>query len=211
MQGSDQSVHKWNTKTDMRLLSLCCHINSPDTSMHMYINFNTLLKAGSLMISFFLMDPLDLLPSVRLKPWEKRESMKPVAQLDDFTWFWLSGGSLAWPCSSGLLNASGCAVKNSEGVEVCGHSSSPFSQSVQGPKLGFQEEDRWQAFQWTPFPKSVLCLRWIPIYSPPASQSHNWRDASHFEAVVRRPFPSAAVLSEAWERVNEQPDLPWLR
>ena len=106
--------------------------------MHMYINFNTLLKAGSLMISFFLMDPLDLLPSVRLKPWEKRESRKPVAQLDDFTWFWLSGGSLAWPCSSGrdLLNPSGCAVKNSEGVEVCGHSSSPFSQSVQGPKLG---------------------------------------------------------------------------
>ena len=25
--------------------------------MHMCINFNTLLKAGSLMISFFLMDP----------------------------------------------------------------------------------------------------------------------------------------------------------
>ena len=48
MQGSDQSVRKWNIKTDVRLLSLFCHINSPDTSMHMYINFNTLLKAGSL-------------------------------------------------------------------------------------------------------------------------------------------------------------------
>ena len=84
MQGSDQSVHKWNTKTDMLLLSLFCHINNPDTSMHMYINFNTLLKAGSLMISFVLMDPPDLLPSVNLKPWEK-ENMKPVAQLNDFT------------------------------------------------------------------------------------------------------------------------------
>ena len=109
------AVHKWNTKTDMQLLSSFCHVNSPDISMHVNKNFNTLLKAGSLMITFFLMDPPpppppDLIPSVRLKPWEKKDSMKPVTQLDNFTSVWLSGGSLMRPCSSGPLNPLGCAV-----------------------------------------------------------------------------------------------------
>ena len=45
----------------------------------MYINFKTLPKVGFLMLFFFLMDHLS---SVRLKPLEK-ESIRPVAQLDD--------------------------------------------------------------------------------------------------------------------------------
>ena len=96
----------------MRLLSLFCLINSPDISMHMYINFNTLLKAGSLMISFFLMDPRRS-PSIC-----SLEAMGEEGEYEACIWtrrldidqFWLSGGSLAWPCSSGLFNPSGCAI-----------------------------------------------------------------------------------------------------
>ena len=52
----------------MQLLSLFCHINSPGISMHMNKNFNALLKAGSLMISFFLMDPTEPPPICSFEP-----------------------------------------------------------------------------------------------------------------------------------------------
>ena len=189
------AVHKWNTKTNMQLLSLFCHINSPDISMHMNKNFNALLKAGSLIISFFLMDrPRP--PSICSfdHEAEKKESMKPVTHLDNFSWFWLSGGRLVWPCSSGLLNPLGCAVnkfRKSWGLWT-------FLIAILSIHAASKTWKRIadMAFQWTPFPKSELCLRWIPISSP-ASRSRNWRDASHFEAAVRRPFRQLSFLKSA--------------
>ena len=82
------------------------------------------------MLCFFL---VNLLPSVRLKPREK-ESIKPLAQLDDLILIerWQLGVAMQLQ-----LNPSGSVQsKYPERVEVCGHSSSPFSQSMQGPKLG---------------------------------------------------------------------------
>ena len=170
----------------------------------MYINFNTLVKAGFFNALFLPRWPF---PSARLTPWEK-EILKQCCSI------------AAWRLDSYWVVAAWCGhaapvcwihqsvqSNNPERVAVCGHSSSLFCQSVQGPKLG---KGLLTDLQGTPFTKSGLspCLQWIPFFSPPACRSRNWRDASHCEAALRRPFAWAAVLSD--ERVNERPDLQWV-
>ena len=130
------AVHKWNTKTDMWLLLLFCHIKCPDTSMHMYINFNTLHEAGFLMISFFLMDPRGPPSICSLEATGEEGDYEACLSTRRLYLILIERWQLgvAMQLRSVASNRM-CSQKKS--LEVCGHFSSPLSPSVQGrPKLG---------------------------------------------------------------------------
>ena len=205
MQGSDQSVHKWNTKTDMRLLSLFCH-----DKQSRYLNAHVHKRQHSAQSRHLFLPHWSPRTSFHLFAWSRGRRRRVWSLLLNSTTLLDSDWAVAaWRGHAAPVCwiHQGVQSINSARVEVFGHSSSPFSQSVR--------DQNWRGsligFPMNSFPKSKLCLRWIPNSSPPASRSRNWRDAGrrHFEAAVHRPFASAAVLSE--ERVNEQPDLPWVR
>ena len=114
---------------------IVCHINSPDTSMHMFINFNTLLEAGSLMISFFLMDPRGppSICSLEATGEGEYEACRSTRRLYLIL-------IERWQLGVARHAAPVCCiqqdVQSKKSLEVCGHFSSPLSQSGQGPKLG---------------------------------------------------------------------------
>ena len=123
----------------MRLLSLFCHINSPDISIHMYMNFNTLLEAGSLIFFFFLMDPRGPSSICSLEAMEEEgeyEACRSTRRLYLILierWRLGACGHAAPVC---CIQQDVQDVQSKKSLEVCGHFSSPLSQSVQGPNLG---------------------------------------------------------------------------
>ena len=138
--------------------------------MHMYINFNTLLEADSLMISFFLMDlcgPPSICSLEAMGEEGEYEACRSTRRLYlILIERWQLG--VAMQLRSVASNRMCSQTNPLRFADICchRHSLNPcMDQNL--------EEDCWQAFQWTPFPKSELYLRWIPISFPPASRSRN--------------------------------------